>query len=194
MQLITPTDYFFDHKYFDTHFTLRFPLAAKYKPGFQVIQEYKECGNSRDPLNTIPKELQILPNLTIVHMYTMSMETTLDWHTDGMKLDYMSQGKYTALLEGTGTLEVKSPIDDSIETYTFTEKYRYVRFYPTHLHRFVTNVKTTMLISNTLPSENCTFDVSMFAGLSGVAYEKLKDVGERKNLQEFLHNWYKEKN
>lgn len=192
MNLIEPTNYYFDPKFLETDFTLKFALATRYKKGFDVIEEYKECGNSRDPLNTIPAELQILPGVTILHMYTMQMEKTLEWHKDEMVLDYKSSGKYTALIEGSGRLEVKKEENSTVESYEFTEKYRYVKFMPTDIHRFIPYEKTKMVVSNTMNSDTAYFDVSLYKGINSTeSNRQLEDPEEKRRFLEFLEEWYR---
>jgi hypothetical protein len=196
MNLIQPTNIYFDPKYLNTDFSLRYLLAAKYKEGFNVVQEYEVCGNVMDPENTIPKELQTLfSHCKCMHIYTFVMEETLEWHIDSMKIDAISRGKYTALIYGSGILECKNKEGTVIEQYEFTEKYRLVKFAHTNLHRFIPHEKTKMVMVNTI-AEDQPFDISLYQGtkVNGATYSQLENESEKEKLSHIRKEWYTKNN
>lgn len=193
MSLISATNYYFDPKYLSSDFTIKFPLASKYKEGFHVVKEYTICGNDRDPLNTIPVDLlKTFPNSKTMHIYTFVMEETLEWHKDSMILDAISRGKYTALIYGGGTLEVKNKEENEIERYEFIEKYRWVKFAHTNFHRFIPRGKTKMIMANTVALDQ-PFDLSLYCGtrVNNATYVELENESERIKLHKEIEEWSK---
>ena len=89
-------------------------------------------------------------------MYSFTLNETLDWHTDGMRLDYLSK-KYACIVDGHGVLEVMDN-DGNIESYDFNEKGRWVNFKHLNKHRFITS-GAIMVMASTYSEELAkTFD------------------------------------
>ena len=160
-------------------------MATRYKPGFHIVNKYELIGDPLNPFTTIPKELQIFPEKTVVHFYTFTMTETLDWHQDTMKLDELSSGKYATLIHGSGRLEVKDS-NEKIESYEFQEKYRWVKFSQLDFHRFIPFTETKMLMANTISNDNLSlFGIHLYTAInSDVTYPKIKCPEERKIIDD----------
>lgn len=156
---INKTDLYFDQKY-NISFGLHELQAKKYNPPFKVVDNFYIIGDVFHPLETIPKELQVFDD-PIVYLYIFDLAETLEWHVDEMRMDYLASAKYAAILEGRGTLEAK--INNTVESFLFEEKNRWVKFPNRKPHRFIVHEPCKMVMAITLDKkEAAKFDKSYF--------------------------------
>lgn len=154
------------NKFFDgttvIHFYEKDLVSKKYKSEFSEINKFYVIGDVTDPINTIPKNLQVF-NDPIICIYIFDLTETLDWHIDEMRMDFLSSGKYTALIEGSGTLE--SNTDGVITSLDmgFHNRLQWVSFSNTKPHRFIVKEKAKMVMALTAVQEIAdNFNVSLF--------------------------------
>lgn len=159
--MIIATNKSFDSSYVD-QFYLRELKAKLYNKPFSVVENFYVIGDLADPVNTIPKDLQVF-NDTIIYIYIFDLPKTLEWHIDEMRMDYSCTAKYAALIEGSGTLECKT--ETGIDTFYFCEenKNQWVTFPNTKPHRFIVEQPSKMVMALTFDKEQAdNFDVSAF--------------------------------
>jgi len=149
--LFEPTNLYIDHNLYYVVAKERLLKAKKYISSFKDIEKYYNVGDNPS-VCTVPEQFQIFED-KIVHLYSLVMSEILDWHIDEMRGDYWSRAKYCCILEGKGILEIKHNDSDKIESFEFDEnfnRYQWIKFAHTNVHRFITT-GAHMAVANTLP-------------------------------------------